>query len=125
MDESTLANQHLHLPYSSIQVRDLFDDTGWSTDRLLELVSYTIAEQVRSIHIIVAVHNQIMWKDTSDGRFATKSALAASSYWQLVHTIQAVYNMIWSSIILTTVSFFCWRLWQGLIPIDIVIQDGL
>ncbi|KAL2533869.1 RNase H family protein [Abeliophyllum distichum] len=60
-----------------------------------------------------------MWKDTSDGRFATKSA------WQLVHTghtIQAVYIMIWSSIIPTTFSFFCWRLWQGLIPVDVVIQ---
>ncbi|KAL2497674.1 RNase H family protein [Abeliophyllum distichum] len=60
-----------------------------------------------------------MWKDASDGRFATKSA------WQLVHTehtIQTVYNMIWSSIIPMTVSFFCWRLWQDLIPVDVVIQ---
>ncbi|KAL2526758.1 RNase H domain-containing protein [Abeliophyllum distichum] len=91
MGKSTLADQHPHMPHSSIQVRDLFDDTGWSTNRLLELVPYTIAEKIRSIHIIATIHDQIMWKDTSDGRFATKSA------WQLVrtgHTIQAVYNMI-------------------------------
>ncbi|KAL2491524.1 Uncharacterized protein Adt_27152 [Abeliophyllum distichum] len=30
--------------------------------------------------------------------------------------------MIWSSIIPTTVSFFCWRLWKGLIPVEVVIQ---
>ncbi|KAL2512503.1 Uncharacterized protein Adt_18103 [Abeliophyllum distichum] len=30
--------------------------------------------------------------------------------------------MIWSSIIPTTIIFFCWRLWQGLIPVDVVIQ---
>ncbi|KAL2492493.1 Uncharacterized protein Adt_28121 [Abeliophyllum distichum] len=60
-----------------------------------------------------------MWKDTSDGRFATKYA------WQLVHaehTIQAVYGMIWSPIIPTTASFFCWRQWQGLILVDVLIQ---
>ncbi|KAL2512464.1 Uncharacterized protein Adt_18064 [Abeliophyllum distichum] len=60
-----------------------------------------------------------MWKDIPNGRFATETA------WQLVrsgHSIQAVYSMIWSSIIPTIVSFFCWRLWQGLIPVDVVIQ---
>ncbi|KAL2497433.1 Uncharacterized protein Adt_22983 [Abeliophyllum distichum] len=65
------------------------------------------------------VEDQIVWTDTSDGRFVTKSA------WQLVRTgstIQAIYRMIWSSTIPTTVSFFCWRLWQGLIPVDVVIQ---
>ncbi|KAL2471706.1 hypothetical protein Adt_39842 [Abeliophyllum distichum] len=31
--------------------------------------------------------------------------------------------MIWNSIIPTTVIFFCWRLWQGLIPVDVVIPS--
>ncbi|KAL2541802.1 Uncharacterized protein Adt_02780 [Abeliophyllum distichum] len=78
-----------------------------------------MAEQIGSIPITPHVDDQIVWTDTSDGRFVTKSA------WQLVRTgstIQAVYRMIWSSIIPTTVSFFCWRLWQGLIPVDVVIQ---
>ncbi|KAL2497862.1 Uncharacterized protein Adt_23412 [Abeliophyllum distichum] len=78
-----------------------------------------MAEQIRSIPITPHVDDQIVWTNTSDGRFVTKSA------WQLVRTgstIQAVYRMIWSSIIPTTVSFFCWRLWQGLIPVDVVIQ---
>ncbi|KAL2469600.1 Uncharacterized protein Adt_37736 [Abeliophyllum distichum] len=119
MDESTLADEHPHLAHSSIQVRELFDDTGWNISRLLQLVPHIIAEQIRNFPITAEVHDQIMWKDTSDGRFHTNSA------WQLVrtgHTIQAVYGMIWSSIIPTTVSFFCWRLWQGLIPVDVVIQ---
>ncbi|KAL2513416.1 Uncharacterized protein Adt_19016 [Abeliophyllum distichum] len=71
------------------------------------------------IPITPHVDDQIVWTDTSDGRFVTKSA------WQLVRTestIQAVYRMIWSSIIPTNVSFFCWRLSQGLIPVDVVIQ---
>ncbi|KAL2491464.1 Uncharacterized protein Adt_27092 [Abeliophyllum distichum] len=119
MGESTLAEQHPHLIHSSIHVIELFDDTGWNIGRLLQLVPYIIAEQIGNIPIAAEVHDQIMWKETSDGRFATKSA------WQLVHTghtIYVVYNMIWSSIILTTVSFFCWILWQGLITVDVVIQ---
>ncbi|KAL2524482.1 Uncharacterized protein Adt_09536 [Abeliophyllum distichum] len=91
MGESTLVDQHSHLTHSSIQVRDLFDDTGWNIDRLLQLVPYIIVEQIGSIPITAEVHDQIMWKDTSDGRFATKFS------WQLVdtgHTIQAVYSMI-------------------------------
>ncbi|KAL2455081.1 RNase H domain-containing protein [Abeliophyllum distichum] len=69
-------------------VRELFDDTGWNISRLLQLVPHIIAEQIWNIPITAEVHDQIMWKDTSDGRFHTKSA------WQLVrtgHTIQAVY----------------------------------
>ncbi|KAL2456424.1 Uncharacterized protein Adt_46798 [Abeliophyllum distichum] len=91
MDKSTLADQHTYLTHSFIQVRDLFDDTAWNIDRLLQLVPYIIADQIGSIPITAELHDQIMWKDTLNGRFATKSA------WQLVrtgHTIQAVYNMI-------------------------------
>ncbi|KAL2505415.1 Uncharacterized protein Adt_21036 [Abeliophyllum distichum] len=76
-------------------------------------------DEIENIPITAEVHDQITWKDTSDGRFATKSA------WPLVrtgHSIQAIYGMIWSSIIPMTVSFFYWRLWQGLIPIDVLIQ---
>ncbi|KAL2497650.1 hypothetical protein Adt_23200 [Abeliophyllum distichum] len=50
-----------------------------------------IAGWIESIPITAEVYNLIMWKDTSDGRFATKFA------WQLVlteHTIQAVYNIL-------------------------------
>ncbi|KAL2540715.1 Uncharacterized protein Adt_01693 [Abeliophyllum distichum] len=47
---------------------------------------------------------------------------AATTFFHPGSTIQAIYRMIWSSIIPTTVSFFCWRLWQGLIPVDVVIQ---
>ncbi|KAL2503882.1 Uncharacterized protein Adt_19503 [Abeliophyllum distichum] len=89
MGESTLADQHPHLTHSSIQVRELFDDTGWNISRLLQLVPYIILEQIGDIPITAEVQDQIMWKDTSDGRFATKSS------WQLVrtgHTIQAVYE---------------------------------
>ncbi|KAL2532217.1 zf-RVT domain-containing protein [Abeliophyllum distichum] len=103
MGESTLTDQHPHLPHSSIYVRDLFDDTGWIIDRLLLPVPYIIAEKKVSISITINVHDQIMWKDTSDSRFATKSA------WHLVpmgHTIQAIYIMIWSLYYPTTVSFF-------------------
>ncbi|KAL2526753.1 DUF4283 domain-containing protein [Abeliophyllum distichum] len=57
MDKSTLADQHPHLPHYSIQVRNLFDDTGWSTNRLLELVPYTIDEKIKSIHIIDSIHD--------------------------------------------------------------------
>ncbi|KAL2471959.1 Uncharacterized protein Adt_40095 [Abeliophyllum distichum] len=88
MGESTLADEHPHLTHSSIQVRELFDDTGWNISRLLQLVPHIIAKQMGNIPITADVHDQIMWKDTSDGRFHTKSA------WQLVcteHTIQAVY----------------------------------
>ncbi|KAL2531794.1 Uncharacterized protein Adt_05145 [Abeliophyllum distichum] len=93
---------------------------AWKLGRgLIQIVPLTMVEQIRSIPITPHVDDQIVWTDTSDGRFVTKSA------WQLVRTgsnIQAVYRMIWSSIIPTTVSFFCWRLWQGLIPVDVVIQ---
>ncbi|KAL2471459.1 Uncharacterized protein Adt_39595 [Abeliophyllum distichum] len=119
MGDTTLADQFPQLPHSSIQVHDFFDDTGWNIDRLNQIVPLTMAEQIGSIPITPHVDDQIVWTDTSDGRFVTKSA------WQLVRTgstIQAVYRMIWSSIIPTTVSFFCWRLWQGLIPVDVVIQ---
>ncbi|KAL2453200.1 Uncharacterized protein Adt_49302 [Abeliophyllum distichum] len=76
MGDTTLADQFPQLPHSSIQIG--------------------------SIPITPHVDDQIVWTDTSDGRFVTKSA------WQLVRTgstIQAVYRMIWSSIIPTTVSF--------------------
>ncbi|KAL2466618.1 Uncharacterized protein Adt_42469 [Abeliophyllum distichum] len=118
MGDTTLADQFQQLPHSSIQVHDFFDDIGWNIDRLIQIVPLTMAEQIRSIPITPHVDDQIVWTDTSNGRFVTKSA------WQLVRTgstIQAIYRMIWSSIIPTTVSFFCWRLWQGLIPVDVVI----
>ncbi|KAL2453113.1 Uncharacterized protein Adt_49387 [Abeliophyllum distichum] len=119
MGDTTLADQFPQLPHSSIQVHDFFDDTGRNIDKLIQIIPYTIAEQIGSILLTPHVDDQIMWTHTSDGRFVTKSA------WQLVRTgstIQAVYRMIWSSIIPTTDSFFCWRLWQGLIPVDVVIQ---
>ncbi|KAL2479953.1 Uncharacterized protein Adt_32919 [Abeliophyllum distichum] len=100
MGESTLADQHPHLTHSSIQVRELFDDTGWIISRFLQLVPYIIAEQIGNIPITAEVHDQIMWKDTSDGRFDTKSA------WQLVrtgHSIQAVYGelgVIWLLVVI-------------------------
>ncbi|KAL2527183.1 Uncharacterized protein Adt_12237 [Abeliophyllum distichum] len=110
MGDTTLADQFPQIPHSSIQVHEFFDDTGWNIDRLIQIIPLTIAEQIGSIPITPHVDDQIVWTETSDGGFVTKSA------WQLVRTgstIQAVYRMIWSSIIPTTVSFFCWRLWQG------------
>ncbi|KAL2498966.1 Uncharacterized protein Adt_24516 [Abeliophyllum distichum] len=104
------------IPYYASAVWKRLKHIGGDTHCLL--VPYIIAEQIGNIPITAEEHDQIMWKETSDGRLATKSA------WQLVrmeHTIQAVYNMIWSFIIPTTVSFFCWRLWQCLIPVDVVI----
>ncbi|KAL2453331.1 Retrotransposon [Abeliophyllum distichum] len=78
MGDTTLADQFPQLPHSSIQVHDFFDDTGWNIDRLIQIVPLTIAEQIGSIPITPHVDDQIVWTDTSDGRFVTKSA------WQLV-----------------------------------------
>ncbi|KAL2498527.1 Uncharacterized protein Adt_24077 [Abeliophyllum distichum] len=89
MGDTTLADQFLQLPHSSIQVHDFFDDIGWNIDRLIQIVPLTMAEQIRSIPITPHVDDQIVWTDTSDGRFVTKSA------WQLVRTgsnIQAVFR---------------------------------
>ncbi|KAL2464856.1 Uncharacterized protein Adt_40707 [Abeliophyllum distichum] len=74
MGDSTLANQFLQMTHSSIQVHDLFDDTGWNIDSLLQLVPRAITEQIGSIPITAKVSDQIMWTKTSDGRLATKSA---------------------------------------------------
>ncbi|KAL2512769.1 RNase H domain-containing protein [Abeliophyllum distichum] len=53
-------------------------------------VPYTIVEHIRSITITAEVYDQIMWKDTSNGRFATKSS------WQLVHTEHTIQRRIGS-----------------------------
>ncbi|KAL2506264.1 Uncharacterized protein Adt_21885 [Abeliophyllum distichum] len=80
MGDTTLADQFPQLPHSSIQVHDFFDDIGWNTDRLIQIVPLTMAEQIGSIPITPHVDDQIVWTDTSYGRFVTKSA------WQLVRT---------------------------------------
>ncbi|KAL2511001.1 Uncharacterized protein Adt_16601 [Abeliophyllum distichum] len=74
MGESILADQHPHLTHSSIQVGEFFDDTGWNIGRHIQLVPYIIAEQLGNIPNTAAVHDHIAWKNTSNGRFATKSA---------------------------------------------------
>ncbi|KAL2492118.1 Uncharacterized protein Adt_27746 [Abeliophyllum distichum] len=78
MGDTTLAYQFPQLPHSSIQVHDFFNDIGWNIDRFIQIIPLTMAEQIRSIPITPHVDDQIVWIDTSDGRFVTKSA------WQLV-----------------------------------------
>ncbi|KAL2531246.1 Uncharacterized protein Adt_04597 [Abeliophyllum distichum] len=51
MGESTLAEQFLQMTHSSIQVRDLFDNTGRNINSLFHLVPQTIAEKIGSIPI--------------------------------------------------------------------------
>ncbi|KAL2526355.1 Uncharacterized protein Adt_11409 [Abeliophyllum distichum] len=74
MGDTTLADQFPQLPHSFIQVHDFFDDIGWNIDRLIQIVLLTMAEQIRSIPITPHVDDQIVWTDTSDSRFVTKSA---------------------------------------------------
>ncbi|KAL2486999.1 Uncharacterized protein Adt_31755 [Abeliophyllum distichum] len=122
MGDMTLAQMFPYREHTSVQVVEFFDDTGWDIDKLLLVRLHYMAVQVESLPLCPDVLDRSMWKDTPDGRFSTKSA------WQLVRTgstLQAYCRMIWCPIIPQTISFFCWRLWHGLVSVDVIIQKRI
>ncbi|KAL2533151.1 Uncharacterized protein Adt_06502 [Abeliophyllum distichum] len=121
MGDMTLAQMFHHREHTSVQVVEFFDDTGWDIDSLLLVLPHYMAVQVESLPLCLDVLDRPMGKDTSDGRFSTKSV------WHLVRTgstLHAYCRMIWCLIIPQIISFFCWRLWQDLVPVDVIIQRG-
>ncbi|KAL2497534.1 Retrotransposon [Abeliophyllum distichum] len=63
----TLAQMFSHMEHTSVQVVELFDDTGWDIHRLLLVLPYYMAVQVESLLLCPNVLDRPMWKDTSDG----------------------------------------------------------
>lgn len=119
MGDSTLASSFPHRQHTSAMVQDFFDEVGWDFGRLLQALPSATAEQIAAIPLCLDVSDRIFWRATSDGRFTTKSA------WQLIRPsrpVQDSFRLLWSPIIPPTISFFCWRLWQDLIPADVIIQ---
>ncbi|KAL2481397.1 Uncharacterized protein Adt_34363 [Abeliophyllum distichum] len=98
MGDTTLADQFPQLPHSSIQVHDFFNDIGWNIDRLIQIVPLTMAEQIRSIPITPHVDDQIVWTDI-----------------QMADLLPSLHGSLF-------VQGALFRLYIGLIPVDVVIQ---
>lgn len=75
--------------------------------------STSLEEQIQAIPLCVEALNNIIWRDTLDGSFATKSAWLGRQAW----THFANDGTLFFS---TIVSFFYWRIWQDLIPVDVI-----
>lgn len=119
MGHTSLASIFPHRQHISVRVQDFIEKSGWDFRQLLQALLPVMAEQTVDMLLCVDVPDRIFWKATSDGRFITKSA------WQLIYSsrsLQDSFHSLQSPIIPTIVSFFCWRLWQDLIPVDVVIQ---
>ncbi|KAL2533946.1 Retrotransposon [Abeliophyllum distichum] len=106
--------------HTSVQVVEFFDDTGWDIDRLLLVLPHYMVVQVESLPLRLLID--------LCGRTPRMVGFLPSSAWQLVctgSTFHAYCHMIWWPIIPQTISFFCWRLWQGFMPMDVIIQKKI
>lgn len=106
----------------STRVQDFFDGARWDIGRLLRALPPLVTVQIRAILTCANAPNHIVWRDTPNGSYANKSA------WQLVYLGQLPqdsYRLLWSTIIPTVDSFFCWRLWHIGVQWILLYKGGL
>ncbi|XP_042974708.1 uncharacterized protein LOC122306346 [Carya illinoinensis] len=103
-----------------LQVVEVFDGRGPKLDVLSQLVPSGILQQIVVANVRLRSRaDAIIWKNTMDGNFTTKSA------WDICRErgdLCEWRRWPWLDKIPKKMSFLCWRVKRGVVPTDDVIQ---
>lgn len=104
-------------------VNDLIQDYGDGNTWCWEKLSSELPVQI-AIKLLLMPFNSDMlatpiWKITANGQFSTRSA------WELMRRkerVQPILAKCWTSRVPTTIAIFWWKVLQGWLPVDEVLQ---
>ncbi|GAA0157964.1 hypothetical protein LIER_15111 [Lithospermum erythrorhizon] len=89
-----------------LKVKDVWTNGAWDLGKLTNLISQEDAVVTSQIHIQAGSPDQLLWKTTSNGQFSLKDA----------------YSLCGITVFQKKISMVAWTLYQGLIPVDVVVQ---
>ena len=118
--ESGILDPFVSSPYSGLEkVHEWWNEVFWDWNKLRSALPMNKALDISKMLCSVTEKDYPMWKLTADGKFSSKSARLS---FRVIRPQSQMFNLCWHLHISPSISIFCWKLLQGWIPVDAIMQ---
>lgn len=91
----------------------------WHVEKLLQVVPPNIVNTILKVLILESLVDKLIWKQSTNGSFSTKSA------WQIIRSskdVKPIYTPCWTNLLYRTISFIYSRFRARRIPVHNILK---